>query len=202
MAAFGQFRGHIGLLPLLSFVIVSAAGCGSSSGARTAAYGTTASPSPTAQRTIRLPDSFADYTRLTSADAQRVIQDIRKVQAQQNPVFAAKMRIAVFQRHGEAHQRIAFIGLAAGDHPTIAQELRRNPPSAEVDSALAAMPLSGPKDYPAGPLGGTLRCAPGSRGGAGCAWADGSTVGVVAGSAPSADELARTTLALRNAAER
>ncbi|WP_433183331.1 hypothetical protein [Actinoallomurus sp. CA-150999] len=202
MAVFGQFRGHVGVFAVLSFV-VGVAGCGSSSGARTAAYGGTAGPSPAGtQRTIKVPDSFAEYTRVTSADAERVIQDIRKAQAQQNPVFAAKMKIAVFQRHGDAHQRIAFIGLAAGDHPTIAQELRRNPPKTEVDSALAAMPLSGPKDYPAGPLGGALRCAPGSRGGAGCAWADGSTVGVVAGSAPSADELARTTLALRNAAER
>src|SRR5690242_5767556 len=108
MAAFAQFRDHIGVLAALPFVIVGAAGCGSSSGARTAAYGTTASPSPTAQRTIKVPDSFAGYTRLTSADAQRVIQDIRKAQAQQNPVFAAKMKIAVFQRHGDAHQRIAF----------------------------------------------------------------------------------------------
>ncbi|GAA4626317.1 hypothetical protein GCM10023196_034080 [Actinoallomurus vinaceus] len=188
----------VGVLALIAGVTA----CGSSPGARMEAYGTTSTASPTAQRTIRVPDSFADYTRLTSADAQRVIQDIRKAQAQQNPVFAAKMKIAVFQRHGDAHQRIAFIGLAAGDHPTIAQELRSNPPSAEVDSALAAMPLSGPKDYPTGPLGGALRCAPGSRGGAGCAWADGSTVGVVASSVPSADELARTTLALRNAAER
>jgi hypothetical protein len=169
-----------------------------------AAYGTTSSPSPSAgaQRTIRIPDSFGDYTRMTGADAQGVIEAIRKAQAQQNPVFAAKMKIAVYERHGNAQQRIAFIGLAAGDHPTIAQELRSNPPSAEVDSALAAMPLTGPKDYPAGHLGGTLRCAAGSHGGAGCAWGDGSTVGVVAGSAPSADELARTTLALRNAAER
>ena len=161
-----------------------------------------AQPSPTgAQRTLTVPESFGDYKRLSGSDAEGVIQAIRKAQSQQNPAFAAKMKIAVYERRGDAGHRIAFIGLAAGDDPTIARELRSNPPSAEVDSALKAMPLSPPKDYPAGPLGGTLRCAGGTSNGAGCAWADGSTVGVVAGSASSADDLARTTLALRTAAE-
>ncbi|MEV5751363.1 hypothetical protein AB0L00_26375 [Actinoallomurus sp. NPDC052308] len=178
-------------------------GCGSS-GVRPAAYGRTAGSSHPAgaQHMITVPGSFDDYTRMTGADADRVIQTIRNAQAQQNSVYAAKMKIGVYQRRGDARQRLAFLGLAAGDHPTIAQELRTNPPSFEVDSALAAMPLSGPKDYPPGPLGGVLRCAPGSHGGAGCAWGDGSTVGVVASSIASADELARVTLALRKAAER
>jgi hypothetical protein len=189
-----------------AFVLVPGAliaGCGPSSGTKEAAYPVASSPSSTAgaQRRIRVPDSFDDYTRMTGAEAQRVIQAIRKAQAQQNPVFAANMKLGVYQKRGSAQQRLAFLGLAGGDHPTIAQELRSNPPAAEVNSALAAMPLTAPKDYPAGPLGGVLRCAPGAHGGAGCAWGDGATVGVVAASAASADELARTTLALRNAAE-
>ncbi|MCO5992245.1 hypothetical protein [Actinoallomurus rhizosphaericola] len=176
-------------------------GCGSS-GVRTTAYGRTASPSAGAQRRITVPGSFDDYTRMTGPDAERVIQAIRDAQAKQNAAYAAKMRIGIYERRGNAQQRIAFLGLAAGDHPDIAKELRANPPSFEVDSALAAMPLTGPKDYPPGPLGGVLRCAAGAQGGAGCAWGDGSTLGVVAGSAASADELAKTALALRTAAER
>ncbi|MFL6055696.1 MAG: hypothetical protein ACJ72W_22760 [Actinoallomurus sp.] len=161
------------------------------------------SPSSTAgaQRRIKVPDAFDDYTRSTGADAQRVIQAIRQAQAQGNSIFAANMKLGVYQRRGNAQQRLAFLGLAGGDHPSIAQELQANPPAAEVNSALAAMPLTAPKDYPAGPLGGVLRCAPGSHGGAGCAWGDGSTIGVVAASTVSAEELARATLALRNAAE-
>jgi hypothetical protein len=183
--------------------VVFGTGCGSTSRARTAAYGTRSASSPTArtQRTLRIPDSFDGYTRSTGPDAQQVVQAIRKAQEQQNAVFAAKMKVAIYQRRDNARQRVAFIGLAAADDPAIAQELRTNPPAAEVDAALAAMPLSRPKDYPAGPLGGVLRCAGGARGGAGCAWGDGSTVGVVAGSASTPDELARATLALRNAAE-
>ncbi|GAA0364052.1 hypothetical protein NE235_16395 [Actinoallomurus spadix] len=178
------------------------AGCGSP-GVRTAAYDRTASPpASAAQRRITVPGSFDDYTRQTGPEADRVVQTIRDAQAKQNAAYAAKMKIGVYQRRGNAQQRIAFLGLAAGDHPAIAQELRANPPSFEVDSALAAMPLSGPKDYPPGAFGGVLRCAAGAQGGAGCAWGDGSTLGVVAGSGTSADELAKATVALRKAAER
>lgn len=202
-------RNYAGLVPLLSVAGLvltpggHAPGTWSPAGPGRTAHAATSPPSPPtgAQRAMTTPDSFDGYVRMTGPDAQRVIQDIRTAQAHQNTVFAEKMRIAIYTKRGDPRQRVAFIGMAASDHPVIAQELQSTPPPVEVDSALRAMPLTAPKDYSPGPLGGVLRCAAGTRQGAGCAWADGSTVGVVAASASSAEELARTTLALRNAAE-
>jgi hypothetical protein len=67
-------------------------------------------------------------------------------------------------------------------------------------------PNEGQPPYPAGPLGGVLRCGTGPLGGgtaAACAWADSSTVGaMLTPQGGSVESLAGTTLDLRNAAER
>lgn len=165
-------------------------------------------PAPGAGRTVRIPESVAGYRRITGGVADRMTENLRRSMKQQNQYGTAysKAKIAIYAKPGRSEQPLIFVGLPGRDIPELAAELRSRPPSEEVDSIFMGMGVLNAKDYPAGPLGGVLRCGKGASDGNGnaaaCVWADGSVVGLVMTPLNSdVPGLARTTLALRNAAE-
>lgn len=169
-----------------------------------------ATPPPGGMRSITLPASVDGYRRQTGEVADRMAENLRKAmeaaQSQHGTEYG-KAKIGIYQRAGDRGRPLIFVGLPGKDIPQLAAELRSRPPSDEVDSVFMGMGIMDAKDFPAGPLGGVLRCGKGNAGGtsaaAACVWADGSVVGL-AMTPLSADVpgLARLTLALRNAAER
>jgi hypothetical protein len=157
---------------------------------------------------ITVPKSVGDYTQLTGSIADRLAQSMRKSMGETSGKYAAvyaKAKIAIYGKQGDVQRPLVFVGLSGSDSPELGTELRSSPPSDEVDSTFLGMGIGDAKDYPAGPLGGVLRCGKGQIAtgtAAACAWADSSTVGVVM--TPTVSDvtaLARTTLDLRNAAE-
>lgn len=189
-----------------------------SGGEKPAAVTTSAAPSPSSSpsavdaglpHSIVVPKSVGDYRQMTGSVADRLAATMRKSMGQSQGAYAeaySKAKIAIYSKNGDAAHPLIFVGMSGNDSPAIAGELKSRSASEEVDSTFLGMGLGDAKDYPAGPLGGVLRCGTGPLGGgtaAACAWADSSTVGaVLTPQSGSVASLAGTTLDLRNAAER
>jgi hypothetical protein len=190
-----------------------------SSGDDKPAAATSSAPSPSSTPTspvdadvphsIVVPQSVGDYRRLNGSVADRLASTMRKSMGDSADGYAevyAKAKIAIYTKNGNTQRPLIFVGLVGSDSPQLAEELKAQTPSEEVDSTFLGMGISDADDYPAGPLGGALRCGTGPVGGgtaAACAWADSSTVGMLIETGESGvPALAKTTLDLRNAAER
>ncbi|MFL6055182.1 MAG: hypothetical protein ACJ72W_20075 [Actinoallomurus sp.] len=172
-------------------------------GAATAAPSGAPEATPTdPAHSIGLPASVGDYRRITGSVADRLAQNMRKSMGKSGSTYA-KAKIGIYLKKGDAGQPLVFVGRSGGDIPDLAAELRARSASEEVDSISMGMGVTDTSDFPAGPLGGVLRCGKGVTGGnAACAWADGSVVGMVLTPTNSDPvSLGATTLALRNAAE-
>lgn len=75
---------------------------------------------------------------------------------------------------------LVFLGFSVTDTPQVAPILRSQSPSAGLDSFMLGAGVANTRDYPAGPLGGVLRCGGKTVSGIWvtiCAWADGSVLG-------------------------
>jgi hypothetical protein len=182
---------------------------GVSSGDRSKPDAATAAPtdSPEATpagtpRSIRLPASVGDYKRVTGSVADRLAKNMRKSMGTTGTAYA-KAKIAIYLKKGDAQQPLVFIGMSGTDVPELGTELRSRSASEEVDSMFLGMGVTDTSDFPAGPLGGVLRCGKGESGSsAACAWADGSVVGMVLTPLNSdIVSLGATALVLRNLAE-
>jgi hypothetical protein len=164
--------------------------------ASTSGPGTAPTDTP---HSIDIPASFGDYKRVTGSVADRLAQKMRNSLDSSGKTYA-KAKIGIYYKNGGSQQPLIFVGMSANDIPELASELRSRASSEEVDSMFLGMGVTDTSDFPAGPLGGVLRC--GKRTTAACAWADGSVVGmVVTPLSPDIVSLGATTLALRTAAE-
>jgi hypothetical protein len=175
-----------------------------------------ANPSPSAvdagvPHSLTVPSSVGTYRRLTGSVADRITKTMRKSMEQSgdgadNADVYTKARFAIYTKNGDLQHMLIFVGMSGADSPAISEELKSNSSSGEVDSMFVGMGLGDAKDYPAGRLGGTLRCGKGPMSGTtatACAWADSSVAGLlIAPGTGSAPALAKTTLDLRNSAER
>lgn len=159
---------------------------------------------------IVTPASVGPYKRLNGSLANRLASTMRKsMGASGDSQYADVYRtakIAIYSKDGDTERPLIFVGLQGSDSPQIAEELKSNSPSQEVDATFLGMGIGDAEDYPAGPLGGALRCGTGAVGAgnaAACAWADSSTVGMVIQTGGNdVKALSKTTLDLRNSAER
>lgn len=175
-----------------------------------APVGPAATPPPSGgMRSMTVPDSVDGYRRQTGQVADRMAENLRQAMESAQKQYGAaygKAKIGIYQRPGDTAHPLIFVGLPGRDIPQLAAELRSRPSSDEVDSVFMGMGIMDAKDYPAGPLGGVLRCGKGNTGGtataAACVWADGSVVGLtMTPLAADVPGLARLSLSLRNAAE-
>lgn len=100
---------------------------------------------------------------------------------------------------------LVFIGFSVGGTPQVASMLRSQPPSQGLDTFFLGAGISSTNDFPAGPLGGVLRCGQTTRASAPVTLCLGRLVGpggVLAEANTSENELAGVTRAFRDAAER
>lgn len=155
------------------------------------------------------PRSVGTYRRLTGNVADRSIRKMRQAMTQEGGQYAeiySKSKIAIYTDGGGMVRPLIFIGMAGKDSPMLAEEMRKDSPSDEVDQMFLGAGVGQAKDYTAGPLGGVLRCGSGAFDGGramSCVWADSSTVAMLLQPrGKSSAKLAGLTLRLRNAAER
>jgi hypothetical protein len=162
---------------------------------------TEATPSDT-PHTIDVPASAGGYKRVTGSVADRLTKSMRKTLGTAGTAYA-NAKLGIYFKNADSQKSLIFIGMSGQDVPDLAEELRSRSPSEEVDSTFMGMGITDTSDFPAGPLGGTLRCGKRPAGeGAACAWADHSVLGMVMTPLSSDTvSLGATALALRNAAE-
>lgn len=95
------------------------------------------------------------------------------------------------------------MGFSTAGNPQLAALLRRSP-SAGLDGFFAGAGSANTTDFPAGPLGGILRCGVASKTGTQltiCAWTDPSVLGVTMAPGTPPRRLASVTRGFRTAAE-
>lgn len=157
---------------------------------------TVRTPTPTPPDPLTLPQSFAGYVRETGTAADAFEDAARK-----GGRLVARAKAAIYDKPGR--QPLRFIGVSASD-PYVAEELRSTSPADEADAFMPGSFVHS-RAYPAGPLGGVLRCGrdrvldqPESV----CVWVDRSTIGLVfdEGAADPKD-LALVVRSLRAAAQ-
>ncbi|MGW3078069.1 MULTISPECIES: hypothetical protein [unclassified Kitasatospora] len=142
---------------------------------------------------VRLPDEGS--TLALRADYERRMTTLRPYR---------ELTVAGYGAAGSVRTTLTVVGLT-GSYPDVRRELDK------YFGRLAVNDLSGEvvaerQDYPAGPLGGALDCAVLDYPAVSqttCAWADGTTVGIVVDEtgASEPEELARRTLDIRAAVE-
>jgi hypothetical protein len=207
----------IGLAVVAVIVVIGAVAVvlGTSSGDdKSAAASSSSAPSASAAdadvaHMITPPRAFGDYRRLTGSSARRLVQSMRKsASGSDNGTYAevgAQAKIAIYTKNRDSTHPLVFVGLSSSDSPSIAQELKSRSLSEVADKGLMGMRIGQAKDFPAGTLGGVLRCGTGSvkgTGTAGCMWVDSSTTGMVlVAGTRNVSAVASATLKLRKAAE-
>jgi len=129
----------------------------------------------------------------------------RKDTTASSPAWAAAYdtaKIGFYTKTG--FDPVFFLGFSADQTPRIASFLSAQPPSQTLDSFLLGAGISATKDFPAGPLGGVIRCGH-STGTSSrvtvCAWADRSVLALLSERNARASDLALVALAFRVAAE-
>lgn len=195
-------------------IVIVAVGVLSATMARNAGntlLGTSASPTPSyASHTLTVPVSVAGYTQLSGSVATQLVSEIRqgaeKSAATVSPAWGKAYntaKISLYTRPGSA-ARLVFLGFSVTDTPQVAPILRSQSPSAGLDSFMLGAGVTNTHDYPAGPLGGTLRCGGKTVSGIRviiCAWADGSVLAMLSEAGVPEATLAHVTLEFRGAAE-
>ncbi|HTZ43376.1 MAG TPA: hypothetical protein VMB79_05890 [Jatrophihabitans sp.] len=171
-------------------------------GAVAATQGGTSKPKAVAHR-LALPASFAGYSQV---DDQQVADDLRAGLVRSNPGFAdAYRRAQIGLYQSAAGGQLVAVAMPASVIPQASRSALARDPGSVAAARLTENGAATEADFPAGPLGGSLKCGPHATGEAAvCAWADAATVGLVLTADQSqadANQAAADTLSLRNAAE-
>lgn len=188
-------------------VIGLAAGPGTGPPQATATKSGAAPSAAPEARTLSLPGSAAGYHRMSGNVAQRLVARMRQQAAGQaapaGRTWARAFQQAKISLYTRPGQQLIFMGFSTAGNPQLSALLRRSP-STGLDGFFAGAGAANTKDFPAGPLGGILRCGVASRAGTQltiCAWTDPSVLGVTMVPGTPLRRLARVTRVFRAAAE-
>jgi len=164
---------------------------------------------PVAVHTLTMPTAAAGYTHLTGNVGRRLVAAVRRraqnAAAVYGPSWSAAYTTAKIGFYTKAGATpVVFIGFSVLETPLLASILGSETPSEGLDQFFLGSGVSSTKDFPAGSLGGVLRCGQESRASGPatfCAWGDLSVLGVLVKANTPEAELARVALAFRYAAE-
>lgn len=161
---------------------------------------------PTESHTITLPRTAAGYDRMTGNVGQRIVAAVRRRAQKEGangggPWVSAytEAPIGVYSRAGASP--ILFIGFSVERTPQIASILQAQSPGPGADSFLLGAGVSSTQDFPAGSLGGVLRCGRSRNSLIYCVWQDSSVLAMLAEGNTTASKLAHVALAFREVAE-
>jgi hypothetical protein len=175
------------------------------------------SSGPYRTHTLHLPQSFDNYTRVTTLQGSQVQSMFTAGAATFAGIGTDDLTdalVAVYADISDSSPSVLFIGFTAKASPTIGPGLRAGPSGSIAEQVLdGAGAATGPQAVDAGPLGGAMRCATVSLGGDAASvgvWADMDTLGIVlidnttlstTGNGPSTQRTGALTRDLRAAAE-
>ncbi|HEY2167750.1 MAG TPA: hypothetical protein VGH01_11330 [Jatrophihabitantaceae bacterium] len=160
-------------------------------------------------RIVQLPDTVDNYQAMYTPQASTMTDRMRIAMSTTSGTHAFdEARVRVYQDGSTPTPALIVIAINANDNSSANNLLADGSPQQIADSALyGASPVSAlqPSHYPPGPFGGVIACAPielDTTAGTGCVWSDRASLGILIEitGAPS-DQLAKTTLDLRTAAE-
>lgn len=158
-------------------------------------------------RTLKLPKSVAGYRQENGSAARRLVAEMRRDMAKSDGPLGkrtAKAAKAALYSDGGGNT-VVFVGYQLSALSLTGEDVPENP-SSIVDGVLLGSNVSNDRRYPAGRLGGVLRCGKGGDksgfSASVCAWADSSVLGMVLAPDLTPKRLATFTLKFRNAAER
>jgi hypothetical protein len=137
-------------------------------------------------RSLSLPSSVDDYTRVRTLSGQQVNSMFSGSGGTFGvipPADLAAARVGVYAELSDDDPTMLFIGFTGQDSPSIGAQLRTGPAGLVAEQVLdGAGATTGPQQVDAGPLGGAMRCAivdiDGDDASVGV-WADDDTLGIV-----------------------
>jgi hypothetical protein len=100
-----------------------------------------------------------------------------------------------------AQSRLIFFGFSVDRTPQIASAMHSATPGRALDDFLRGAGVSSTKNFPAGPLGGAVRCGQSRNSLMVCAWLDSSVLVMLLEPDTTATTLAGVTLDFRKVAE-
>lgn len=158
--------------------------------------------------TLTVPTAFDGYKPATSTTAKHALTTMQTALTNSTSKYAgafANAQTGVYDKGTVASSRIMFAGVAAADSPKLTTDLTAGSAGTVENDMLTIFKVTKPRSYPAGPLGGALRCGSGKSSGTSvtvCGWTDMATSAlVVEPSSLTGTTAAKIALALRKAAE-
>jgi hypothetical protein len=160
----------------------------------------------TRAHTLTMPRAAGGYTRMTGSVGKRIVAGMRqratKDAGELGDPWKSAYEAAQFGIYVNPSQlRIVFIGFSADRSPEFAYILRSSSRADEFDGFLRGAGVSSTQDFPAGPLGGVMRCGQSPDSFTICAWIDSSVLVMLISSDSTPSTLATVALEFRKVAE-
>ena len=162
-------------------------------------------------RSLSLPETSGDYTRLTTITGShlRSMFGAGSAFSAIPPADLDHAKVAVYGRGALQTPSLLFVGFSAADSPNIGQQLRsENSAQVTSDVLTGAGASLAPLSVDAGPLGGSLECSSVDVDGLSASvgvWADSDTLGMILlfdpALTPSREQTGEVTRSFRAAAE-
>jgi hypothetical protein len=151
--------------------------------------------------TVTVPGTFGDYTLTTSTSFAQQIHQPATETGLDNPLKTAL--VGAYITPGSAAPDLFYVGIKLSSSPAITAAVKSSGAEAAVRTLLQGTGATSSADFPAGSLGGVLRCgADPVTSQVMCMWLDSSTAGIVILSGnPSLPSAATTAVAFRAIAE-
>jgi hypothetical protein len=134
-------------------------------------------------RTLIAPTASGDYKVVIGNVADRVAESMKSAMTGKGAStdLYAHARIGIYSKGVADDPTLIFLGMSTTDTPALATALRITSQSGQVDSAFLGAGIKHAIDFPAGPLGGIMRCGHRDVGTTlhMCVWADHATLGLV-----------------------
>jgi len=135
-------------------------------------------------RSLVAPTASGSYKLVTGGVADRIAESMKSAMTGKagGQGLYDHAKIGIYSNPPGENPQLIFIGLSTADSPALLTRLKKSSASAQVDAAFLGAGISDTQDFPAGALGGVMRCGHAARSGTAlhmCVWGDHATLGLV-----------------------
>jgi hypothetical protein len=135
-------------------------------------------------RSLVAPTASGTYTVVSGSVADRVAESMKSAMTGKagGQGLYENAKIGIYSNPPGGNPKLIFIGLSTADSPALLTSLKKSSASAQVDAAFLGAGIKDAQDFPAGALGGVMRCGHAQQSGATlhmCVWGDHATLGLV-----------------------
>jgi len=135
-------------------------------------------------RSLVAPTASGTYRLVTGSVADRVAESMKSAMTGKagGQGLYDNAKIGIYAHPPGEYPKLIFLGLSTADSPALLASLKRTSASAQVDAAFLGAGITDTQDFPAGALGGVMRCGHTEKSGTPlhmCVWGDHATLGLV-----------------------